>query len=49
MNYDEGWFFVFVEEGVVERLNIWMGDRFIFNVGSEIVEIKVMSLCKVNW
>ena len=47
--YSEGWFPVSVEEGVAERLNIKMGDRLTFNVGSEIVETKVTSIRTVNW
>lgn len=42
-------FFVFVEEDVVECFDIKLGDKLIFNVGSEIVEIEVISLCKVDW
>ncbi len=47
--YSEGWFPVSVEEGVAERLDIEMGDRLTFNVGSEIVETKVTSIRTVNW
>ena len=40
---------VSVEEDVAERLDIKLGDKLTFNVGSEIVETEVTSLRKVDW
>lgn len=40
---------VSVEEGVAKRLNIKMGDKLTFNVGSEVVDTTVTSIRKVNW
>ncbi|AWL11699.1 putative ABC transporter permease [Saliniradius amylolyticus] len=40
---------VSVESQVAERLNIGLGDKLRFNIGSEQVEVEVTSLRKVNW
>lgn len=40
---------VSVEAGVAERLNINLGDRVTFNVGSEVVVTQVTSLREVDW
>lgn len=45
----DGVFPVSVESGVADRLNIAMGDRLTFNIGSEIVNTQVTSLREVNW
>lgn len=40
---------VSVEEGLANRLNIALGDLLTFNIGSEVVEVKVTSFRDVNW
>ncbi|NDV90965.1 FtsX-like permease family protein [Alteromonas sp. 345S023] len=40
---------VSVEADVAERLNINLGDKVTFNVGSEVVETQVTSLREVDW
>lgn len=40
---------VSIEQGVAERLKITLGDLLTFNIGSEIVEVKVTSIRDVNW
>ncbi|GAA0356579.1 FtsX-like permease family protein [Bowmanella denitrificans] len=40
---------VSVEKEVAERLDIKMGDRLTFNIGSEVVRARVTSIREVNW
>ncbi|MGO4894514.1 ABC transporter permease [Flavobacterium sp. W21_SRS_FM6] len=40
---------VSVEERLAERLNIKLGDELTFNIGSEVVQVRVTSLRDVNW
>lgn len=42
-------FGVSVEERLAERLNIGLGDKLTFNIGSEVVDVKVTSLREVDW
>lgn len=46
---DDGVYPVSVEQEVAMRLDIKMGDKLTFNVGSEIVETQVTSIREVNW
>jgi len=46
---DDGLYPVSVEQEVAMRLDIKMGDKLTFNVGSEIVETQVTSIREVNW
>ncbi|MFT4994102.1 MAG: putative ABC transport system permease protein [Paraglaciecola sp.] len=47
---DEGGFYgVSVEARIAERLNIMLGDKLTFNIGSEVVNVRVSSLREVNW
>ncbi|MCW8107901.1 FtsX-like permease family protein [Alteromonas ponticola] len=45
----EGTFPVSVESEIAKRLDIKMGDKLTFNIGSEIVKTQVTSVRKVNW
>jgi putative ABC transport system permease protein len=40
---------VSVEAQIAERLNIKMGDKLTFNIGSEVIEVKVSSMREINW
>lgn len=40
---------VSVEERIAENLKIKLGDKLTFNIGSEVVDVLVTSLRKVNW
>ncbi|WJG10834.1 FtsX-like permease family protein [Aliiglaciecola sp. LCG003] len=40
---------VSVEERLAERLGIALGDTLTFNIGSEVVDVKVTSMREVNW
>lgn len=40
---------VSVEERAADRMDIELGDILTFNIGSEVVKVKVTSLRKVNW
>ncbi|MGJ8678705.1 ABC transporter permease [Paraglaciecola sp.] len=40
---------VSVEKGIAERIDIKLGDKLTFNIGSEIVNTRVTSLRDVNW
>lgn len=42
-------FGVSVEARLAERLEIGMGDKLTFNIGSEVVDVKVTSLREVDW
>ena len=42
-------FSVSVEQRLAERLNIQLGDKLTFNIGSEVVDVTVSSLRDVNW
>lgn len=42
-------FEVSIEEGIAERMRLSMGDKLTFNIGSEIVDLKVTSIRNVNW
>ena len=47
---EEGGFYgVSVEARIAERLDISLGDKLTFNIGSEVVNVKVSSLREVNW
>jgi putative ABC transport system permease protein len=45
----EDYYGVSVEDGIAQNLNISIGDILTFNIGSEIVNVKVTSLREVNW
>lgn len=40
---------VSVEQRLAKRLNIQLGDTLTFNIGSEVVDVKVTSLREVDW
>ncbi|MEP0176342.1 MAG: FtsX-like permease family protein [Paraglaciecola sp.] len=40
---------VSIEKGIAERLRLELGDMLTFNIGSEIVNVKVTSIRDVNW
>jgi len=40
---------VSVEEAAADRMNINMGDKLTFNIGSEVVNVTVTSIRRVNW
>lgn len=40
---------VSIEEGIAERMDLSLGDKLTFNIGSEIVDLKVTSIRNVNW
>ena len=40
---------VSVEEAAADRMNIAMGDKLTFNIGSEVVNVTVTSIRRVNW
>jgi putative ABC transport system permease protein len=44
-----GFYGVSVEARIADRLNIKLGDKLTFNVGSEIINTQVSSLREVNW
>ncbi|MEW9799180.1 ABC transporter permease [Alteromonas sp. CYL-A6] len=46
---DAGVYPVSVESEVADRLDIALGDKLTFNIGSEIVQTQVTSLREVNW
>ena len=46
---DSGLYGVSVEARIAERLNILMGDKLTFNIGSEVVDVEVTSLREINW
>lgn len=46
---EPGLYPVSVEQEVAMRLDIKMGDKLTFNIGSEIVETQVTSIREVNW
>jgi len=40
---------VSIEEGIAQRMQLGLGDKLTFNIGSEIVELNVTSIRNVNW
>jgi len=42
-------FEVSIEEGIAERMRLSLDDKLTFNIGSEVVELKVTSIRNVNW
>jgi putative ABC transport system permease protein len=40
---------VSIEEGIAQRMQLGLGDKLTFNIGSEIVEVNVTSIRNVNW
>ena len=40
---------VSIEEGIAQRMQLSLGDKLTFNIGSEIVEVNVTSIRNVNW
>lgn len=42
-------FEVSIEESIAERLQLGLGDKLTFNIGSEIVNVLVTSIREVNW
>jgi putative ABC transport system permease protein len=40
---------VSIEEGIAKRMGLGLDDTLTFNIGSEIVELKVTSIRNVNW
>ncbi|MEP1445598.1 MAG: FtsX-like permease family protein [Paraglaciecola sp.] len=40
---------VSIEQGIAERMDLSLGDKLTFNIGSEIVDLEVTSIRNVNW